>query len=344
MKQTTTRIISLDILRIVASMSVVTWHVAMPLWREYNIGSNVWLLATLIRILSRWISAVYVMISGSFFLNNERPLPIKTLYSKYIYNTLKKRLLWSIISLLVDWKNMKSFPPSKVIIERLINGHGYHWFLSLILILYVITPILRMISSSQQILLYALSLSGVSCFVVEPLSKHPMRQLVSPTLRFFPRISSWIGLYLSGFYIRHHVIPKKIRLLSYAVGLLSVIRAYYYTVKESIQNQVLKWTYFEDSSFLVIASGIAIFMFFNQLHLQFTDTTAKRILKVSKATFGVYLLHPFLLRKITQIRHIMTRTICPVLVALPICSILLFTICFLVAFVLGDVPVVSILF
>ena len=122
------RIIYLDVLRILATFAVITIHVCSQNWNKVAPSSYEWNVFNFFSGISRWAVPIFVMISGTLFLDNRRNINIKKLYTKNILRIITAFIFWSLFYTIItndffekDRGNIKLFTTS------FIEGH-YHFF------------------------------------------------------------------------------------------------------------------------------------------------------------------------------------------------------------------------
>ena len=92
------RLVYLDILRIISIFGVLTIHTSCQVinssvFKMPPIGSMNWNVAAIYNSLSRFSVPVFLMISGALFIG--RDLSISLLYKKYVARLLASYLVWS---------------------------------------------------------------------------------------------------------------------------------------------------------------------------------------------------------------------------------------------------------
>src|SRR5699024_10492296 len=91
-----------DILRILAIGMVVLIHVASKDFHRYEIHSFEWQFLNAVNGFSRVSVPLFFMVSGIFFLDPDRKLSIKKLYTKNIWRLIRSFLFWSVVYVLFD--------------------------------------------------------------------------------------------------------------------------------------------------------------------------------------------------------------------------------------------------
>lgn len=125
-----------DFLRVVMTFAVIITHINAQDWgsarNTYRIVFNVY------HALG-WIAVpVFCMISGALFLS--RDIPIKKLYSKYIFRIFTAFMFWSSVYALRFY--LKEGNSAKAF-ELFISGNYHLWFLFMIAGLYMIVPFIE---------------------------------------------------------------------------------------------------------------------------------------------------------------------------------------------------------
>ena len=158
------RIIYLDLLRLLATLAVIMLHVScMAIEVSTNHISNSIGLAY--DSLCRWCVPVFVMISGSLFLNKEKQITIMSLYKKYILRIIVAFVSWTAIYIWVFEpflhiiKHIPFSPSSFMDALRDPLTPGFHmWFLPMIIMLYIFLPFFKLVVNDEKLSNYFLLL------------------------------------------------------------------------------------------------------------------------------------------------------------------------------------------
>ena len=92
--------LSFDLLRIIASITVVLRHITDETFKHTPFNSPKWLLYMVLRSITSWGSPCYAMISGYYLLDNSRGLNFSKLYSKYIKHLFCVYVFWTSVYIL----------------------------------------------------------------------------------------------------------------------------------------------------------------------------------------------------------------------------------------------------
>ncbi|MCR4663066.1 MAG: acyltransferase family protein [Endomicrobiaceae bacterium] len=286
------RIIYLDFLRIFAILAVVMVHVATSQYRlegMWNYSSCFW------HVIPRWCVPVFVMISGTLFLDPIKNITINNILKKYILCIAIAFIVWSAFYTCINCITTNNFNFVHAI-KYFIKGRGHLWFLYMISGLYLVTPLLRVITEKKDknLLLYLL----IICFFVSsiipfinfiiPSTKEMCDVLINKIHLSFP--VSFVGYFVLGYYLHNYVNIKNVALIT--GGLLFSLFAMIFA---DIYHVIILGTgkVFVNSFFLfVVLASIFIFLFVKKQCSQ-TKQMSKFILKMSDLTFGVFLIHAF---------------------------------------------------
>ena len=143
----------LDILRILATIAVVMIHVVARGWLKSNIFTFEWQFYNLFYGILKWAVPIFVMISGALFLGGEEK-SLRRLYGKNIAKIIIAFCFWSAIYVAVYFKERGyGFRDA---LSFFLKGHYHMWFLFMITGLYMLVPILRKITESEEATKYTL--------------------------------------------------------------------------------------------------------------------------------------------------------------------------------------------
>lgn len=306
------RIIYLDLLRIITCFSVVLLHTAGQNWNDLNPTTTAWQVFNLYDGLVRFAVPVMVMISGVFFLDASREIPLKKLYGKYILRLLSAYIFWSFFYAFYKFYiTGQAFTASsvKTILIFAINSYYHLWFLPMMIGIYMLVPFLQLITKhggkkSCQYFIALFLLFGV--VIASALRFHfPYYEYVKSIATRIPveMVSSYIGYFVLGYYLYTYSITKKVQNISYLLGIGSVLACIIgtslYSIRLNVPNGIL-YDYFMVTTFFASA---ALFIFFKYqiARLNWSDKSVKTIQSISMFTFGVYLIHAVFLSHFKKI-------------------------------------------
>jgi len=340
------RIIYFDILRIMATFFVIVLHVSATNWRGTDINSFAWRMMTLYNSISRWCVPIFVMISGALFLN--RDITLKQIYGKYILRLVLSFSFWSFVYTAVWYvkgeKNISGF------IRSFIKGYNHLWFIYMITGLYMITPMLNRIVSDKKLLRYFLILSFVFAIAIP--------QVISIIRTFSVQDGDWVEsvinqahlkfvlgfsfYFVLGYYVSKTVITKKQSVIIYIGGLSGFLSTVLLTYATSRYKGEATDIFYNYMTVNVALETLSLFVFIRNLfsHVEIGEKKSRFIYKLSKYSFGIYLVHALIITMLDMelgLSNLSFNT----LAAIPIISVIVFAVSYLISAVFNHIPVVK---
>ncbi len=343
------RLIYADLLRVIATFVIVILHVSGSNWHNVPVSGFEWKVFNFYDSMARFSVPVFVMISGMFLLDNKKSLTLKKLYSKNILRIVTSFIFWSAIySVFTNILKYNTFNQEvlKHMVISFITGNYHLWFLFMIVGLYIITPILRKITESENRFLieYFLILAAFFQVIIPTLLKVPVfskRSVIINTvinkvnMKF---VLGYVGYYVAGYYFKTYDIPSKAKYAIYTLGILGFISTYVLTDVISQNKGVADGTFYGYFYLNVMCSSIAVFILFKDKvsKIKFKERTCKIITILSNCSFGIYLVHDFFIT-IFQ-KHGFSTISFNSIAAVPIISLSVFIISFLVSYIISKIP------
>jgi surface polysaccharide O-acyltransferase-like enzyme len=301
----------IELLRIVSCFAVVVIHVSGSNQTAVAVTSAAWRAFNVFNALSRFSVPCFIMISGMFLLSPDRPLTLKALYGKRIVRMLAVLAFWSFFYAAVDfvWRGEKLSPAALAkLAQTTIDLHYHLWYLKALIFLYIATPILRAVTEKRdkKLCLYFIILFLTLGILIHTLSLIPALSGVAgyfgdnAVAKFF---CGYAGYYMLGYYLNTYPITRRLRICIYILGVLGAAAA---VLVEQFCSDGAGSTSGVGYDFItapVLFMSAAIFLFFKEKvsKLSFSETAVRRIGRVSSCTFGIYLLHAFVLERLYDI-------------------------------------------
>ena len=156
----------LDLLRILAALGVILMHLA-PTRSPAGAGPTALALHHILPAAVTWCVPCFVMVSGRFLLDPERPLPLRKLFGKYGKRLLIAFAIWSPAYLLFDMATTGVRYDLRAFVSMSLTGYYHMWYFFLLAGLYLITPVMRRIAEDRRTSGYFLLLFFAMDFLVE---------------------------------------------------------------------------------------------------------------------------------------------------------------------------------
>lgn len=349
--QNTSRVIYIDILRIVSVFTVVILHVSAPFVEDLYInGVKSWWAGNILDSATRWCVPVLIMISGKLMLDSNKEIEILSFLNKRLRKIFIPLIFWSFIymiwynNLFSEW-NLSLF---KTFIINLYEDNIYiHlWYLYMIIGLYLITPIIKIYINNDKnySVKYFLSIWFLANGIIGFLEKFTNTK-IGFNLSFF----HWsIGYYILGFFLDKKNLRKGlvniIHILG-STGLITTIVGTYITTKNNGGNYVPHlYSYFAPN---VIFMSISIFLLFKNISWEKLINKKlylyKLILTLSNTSFGIYLVHLLVLDIISS--GVIGITIDPFLfnpiIGISLVSAITFLLSYFVVIIFQKIPLLN---
>mgnify|MGYP002623876469 CR=1 FL=1 len=210
MTQITERNISCDLLRIAACIGVITIHTAgSPIFHNMvEHGSLWWAECVIIDAFVRWAVPVFVLLTGFFFLNPQKQLPLKKLYGKNILRLVICQIFWTLFyAITLHWH----FYPFG-------DQSSHFWYIGMCIGLYISMPVLRMIAANEKLLAYSCWIwLFIRCYYF--IGKFVEVPLVFTDFVF----TDYVGYCLWGYYLKTLDFKRWQLNLVYVLGILGLL-------------------------------------------------------------------------------------------------------------------------
>ncbi len=333
------RIVWLDLLRIIASFCVILNHSPLPLNGEPDAATSIYNMMTV-----PMASVMFFVISGSFML------PLKLEYKSFINKKFVRiaipTFVWSILflSILV----YQGVIPSEDILSRFVllpisPISGHLWFVYCIFGFYLFTPILSawIEKTGKKEVEYFLGIWILTLFL-------PVIDLYFDFYKFsfdgniktsFHFYSGFIGYFILGYYLRTY--PVAFKSSRFIVLILSLFVF-------SITFPILKYTglafeYIDNAMFynrLFISVPLItclVFILIQHVTLPFKWLRSVFV-ELGKVSFGIYIIHLFILRDIVWNLFGMTY-IMPPFIQIPLMALIALIISYLIIKAISYLPI-----
>ena len=316
------RNVSLDILRILACIAVITIHTAGSI--DYHglaePGSFDWIFGETLDALSRWSVPIFAMLTGVFFLNPQKDISLKKLYTENIIRLISVMVFWVIVYSITLKKIFYPFDKSLC---------GHFWYLGMTIGLYLAMPILRKIAADDSLLHYFCWV-WLGCKVYLFIGKF----IVLPFNLYSLLFVDYAGYCLWAYYLSKIKLQKSYEILLYlftTIALIITVSAYMIT-----KSRTSFWS--EYDSVPTIITSIGLFYFFSHITIKLPSSNVKWIQNCAQCTLGIYAVHILLLTEcFTRIHRFIPSW--PITVIISIVSV--FIIGWIITFILKKIPVIG---
>lgn len=312
----------LDLLRVIALAMIILMHTPLP-----NSAPG-YVLSGISYLTSPGIG-IFFMISGALLLGNNLSTRefLKKRFSKILFPTI----FWSVFYLIVKYfsgqlsinaciRSVFSMPFSA-------QGHGVLWFMYTLSGMYLLTPILSqwLKKTSKREIEFYLLLWAITLLYPYLDKMLLINESQTGPLYYF---SGYLGYFILGYYMNTYYNKKLayVVILAFSFAILTPLILLY--SRFEIDFYRMLW-------YLSLPVAMMAFSWF-AIIIHCPNKRVAFLSEVSKLSFGIYLIHIFVLRnvlyKIDFIREI------PGLIQIPSVSILTFLISLLVVWLISQIP------
>lgn len=346
------RVLYADLLRVISAFAVITIHVVSNAWSGTLPETAAWQVLNIYDAAARFCVPVFIMVSGMFFLDPEKPMPVQKIYGKYLLRIGVAYVFWSLVYAVfhnIAVYGRLDLNVLEQIFRYFLRGHHTLWFLIMLAGLYLITPILRIMTqyASRRILEYFLLLSflfaGFFPTFLRSLEESALKQLVDYYLGHL-NIHFVLGFtcyYLAGYYFKTYRLSRRQHIAIYLAGIFGLAATIGLTLWISLKKGYGFSLYYEYLSPNVMLMSAGIFVFAKEYGSRFCTRPriGKMLRHLSSCTFGIYLVHDFVNRSLAALGWDILGN--PPLYTVPLYVLAVFAISYGIVFLLKKIPIVS---
>ena len=339
----------LDILRIIATFTVILIHVSPLAHLEVGVASAQWHIMNFISSVCSWNVSAFFMISGALFLSPKKELSTRRLYTKTLARMLASFLFWSAIyaaaHCLLNGKGKWTF------INQLVRGHYHQWYVFAIIALYWITPLLRRITASRQateyLLLTGFLFSFAASYAMTFVQMLPTAHgdVVQSLQSAYGQVNPYRGLssifyFVLGHYLHEYPLSKRMRNGILVCGAIALIATPLLSVWHSVKLGATSSAFTSNGSLNVLALTAGVFVLCKEgLAGYRPEGHARRVIAhLAKCSYGVYLAHAFVLERLSPAYGATPLTL---LASILLTTVLVYVISYGISAVLNRIPVLN---
>lgn len=332
-----------DYLRVFATFAVIMAHTAAQNWYAADINGWDWKVFNFYNGIERWCVPIFVMISGALFLDKD--IPVKTIYTKYIFRLFIAFAAWSGFYMLFEEGSVDT------LLRHLMGGHYHMWFIPMIIGLYMCIPLMKCIVKDERTTKYFLLLAfGFAVLVptgialAKDFGRGVMISLADMAKQNadnagMEMVLGYSGYFVLGYYLSRIRLSKSWRILIYLLGVLGFAGTVYLNQAYSLIQQTASAKYFDNLSVNVFFEALAMFVWFQ--YREYKNVRINGLVrKLSQYSFGVYLIHVFLLEQLADRFGVDTLDFSAV-VSVPAIGLLVFALSMAISALLNHIPVLK---
>lgn len=296
----------LSVLKCIGMFSVICIHTfctPFSYWSEQYSSIGMFLSYFLTNGLRAWAVPIFVMVSGSLFLDKSREISFSKLYGKYLLRLVFTLLTFGMIFALMERVfNARTFSINMILLALLDvytgNLWDHLWFVYMIIGLYIITPFLKTYieKANENDIKYLLAVLFIFDCIVPFFNS-----ITKVKFGFYIPVSSiWLFYYFLGYALRFEIIYINNTMASLFIfaGLLWCAFGQFLPEMTKIEGAFLRYAGTNDLVAVFMATGIFALVKENcSSRTNFIDTF------INPMSFGVYVLHALFINFVLKVVH-----------------------------------------
>ncbi len=297
----------ISMLNVISALAVVLLHMS-GFWSFSPPVRKGWVLANLIETVFYFAVPIFFMISGATLINYREKYSTKQFFKKRFAKTFIPFIFWSVFGLIFIICQTKDIPSDLNLFSffnSIINCKytTIYWFFPALFSVYFAIPVLSAIPNEKRkgVFGYAIIIGFILNSLLPFVFSFTNGKINHNYAFNMPMASGYIIFVLIGYYVDNYEIKKPIRLLIYTLGIIGLLvhffGTWYLTEKAGTINSFFKG--YTAPPCLLYSS--AIFIFFKYFDFaKMPNKIIKIITYFRGQTFGVYLIHIYLIRLYTN--------------------------------------------
>ena len=340
------RILYFDWLRLFGAFAVVLIHVSVNRMLAEETGSGAWWVCNCCDAVSRWAVPIFVMISGTLFLDPLRQIDYRILFRKNLLRLVVAFVFWSGLYAVVDYCEGVRL---RDVVSGFLIGHTHLWFLYMLAGLYLIVPLLRKLMGSRRLIKYYLLLWFVLCILFSTFRyvATVFDDGLGEWLKIIAEktnldvVAGYAGYFILGRVLTEKELSKKTRGWIYLAGIVGAAAACVMTWRLCQHKGRFDASFYNNDCLFVLLESVAVFTLLKYHSPACRKDSGRRVLQtVSVCTFGIYLIHMLPVHFTEKLFPAFAGAGSP-FVSVPVITAAAFLSSLLLAFVLRKIPVVN---
>lgn len=329
-------ILYFDVLTILASFAVVAMHVNSAYWSYRDAPS--WVLNLIIEKTCVWAVPVFFMLTGATLIDYRKRHSTSEYVKRRVQRTVVPFLIWSFVGLFFSLFYTKSTPLGlsinnylNLIINTSIPEVNVYWFFVPLFTIYLCIPVISLIPENKRakgfiwLVVYTLVMDVLSQVL-------PIVGLEVNSNLYNPMCAGWLIFPLLGYLVAKTDFSLKRRIIIYCAAFCGWLLMFVGTWIKSVQSHALVHSFSSGTGLPSTALAVGVFVFIKNLCEKYSDICMRlrnKIIFLSSTTFGLYLIHRYVLTIIIRWTHIEVTSWWWPVVGIPIIYIVTILIVFL---------------
>lgn len=298
----------ISFMSVVSCVAVVMLHTNGCFWL-FDPESTYWASANIIESTLYFAVPIFFMIPGVTLLDYRKRYDTKTFFKKRVNKTVIPFLVWSVIGLLVLSPFKEDLSLKGMTVKRFIDLVfnckilSIYWFFIALFALYMCIPVLSAIPEEKRKEVYTY-LVIVSVLFNTALPFVFGLADISYNIQIYVAVGTGYVDYLcAGYLLSYYEISRKKQYMIYLAGIAGLLAHIIGTYVCSIRAGEISALYKGYTNLPCFLYSMAIFLLFKNVGQKIQGKAMQIIKTLSNYTFGVYLMHWFIMEFIMNVFH-----------------------------------------
>ncbi|MCI7429236.1 MAG: acyltransferase family protein [Methanobrevibacter sp.] len=312
---------------------------------QFSSTGRYWITANMIECVFYFAVPVFFMISGAMLIDFNKKYSLREYFTKRINKTLIPYIVWSFLGLAFQIWYLQSVLPSNVnityILNGLLNGNlvNVYWFFIPLFCTYLTIPLFALIPTEKRkdIFTYIVVL-GFIINVAVPFLNNVFNIGLSYSISLGV-VSNLLFYTLVGYLLHNYEISKQKRYFLYLFAVIGLIMHFAGTYYASMAAGEISYLYKGYANLPAVLYSVGIFTFIKyDLNKIMGNLKVNNLVNfLRNYTFGIYLIHLYVLRIIVKVFSLNTKSIIYRISA----PFLIFGVCVLIIHLLRKIPLMK---
>lgn len=302
------RVVAFDVMNVAACIAVIALHVNGIFWTfSYE---RYWKTSLIIETVFYWAVPIFFMLTGATLMDYRERYCTRIFLKKRFERTVIPFILWSVLSIpwavyVVHYLTIEDVSSVSKFCNAIMNckGMSIYWFFPPLFSIYLCIPVLSTIPKERRKNTFGfLILYGFLSCTLFPVLLSKIGIQLNGDLRS-PLNGGYIIFPLIGYWITNYPLSRKTRGWIYFLGVLGWVIRFYFTLTRSLAEGTINMETSGYTNYPAILQSVAVFVWFYYHDWSFLDSGKSAILlqKLSSASFGIYLVHFYIMRAVIDI-------------------------------------------
>ena len=323
LQSSSSRFFYISALNVLAALFVVYLHTnGNAFFSTPRPKGRLWVTSNFIETFCYWPVPIFIMISGATLMEYRQRYETKIFLEKRFTKTVIPYLAWSLFACAFDVLTLDmemNWNPVHIIQNIFTSNYmPIYWYFPVQFAIYLSMPLLSAVQNKLKTFLFTIVI-GIITICWLPLTCSLLHINYNGALQL-PVAGGYLIYTMLGYYLSRVQIGKRSRICIYLSGAAGWLLHFLGTIWISAGSDTLISTYKGYTNLPALLQAAAVFVFFRYLFMNrnLSEKFEKAVYSLANLTFGIYLIHKFLLDTIDARTSVNTNSIIWRLFAPPI--------------------------